>query len=244
VTVVGNQLFWLGNDNFYTFDGSRPVPIGNPLREWFFKGESDPAYLYLVIAAYDRPNQYVWWFYPTNDASLSKAVVFHVPTGRWGTVTKTVEAASIYLSDAITYDTLGDLYATYDDLPTNISYDSPFWTNQSQVLSVADGSHQIQTITANATTSSFTTNSYGDMETFSTLTRIRPRFMTAPTSATLQHRYDNDYGDTWTNGPTATLANGKFDLLWSSRWHQDVVNLVGPWELIDIKTQGVSNGAA
>lgn len=234
--TVGANLYFMGNDNFYVFDGSRPVPIANGLREWFFKTELNPAYVSNVIATYDRPNNFIWFFYPSRTSTtLDKALVFHVPTQRWGRVTIAVEAAATYLSDAITWDGLGTSYSTWNDLPTTISYDSPFWTWQQETMAVINSSHVLQTLAAIATTSSITTGTVGDPQQFSTASRVVPRFTTAPTSATLSHQYDNDYGDTWTAGPSATLTNGKFDLMWSARWHREVMNFVGGFEVVDYK---------
>ena len=245
VVRVGSNLFFLGNDNFYAFDGSRPIPIGNQLREWFFKTQVNPTYLYSIIATYDRPNQFVWFFYPSVSSTyLNKALVFHVPTQRWGSVTITVEAAANYYVDSITYDGLGTIYSTFEDLPTNIAYDSPYWLAQSQVLSVANSAHTIQTMVGSAVSSSVTTCTVGDPQQFSTVNRVRPRFSVAPTSATLTHQYDDDYGDTWTDGPSSTLTNGSFDLLKSARWHREKMDMVGPWEMIDYKVMITPDGTA
>lgn len=233
ICTAGPQVYFMGNDNFYLFEGSRPVPIGNPLREWFFKSEINPSLMYLVTASYDQSNQFVWFFYPSkSSSSLDRALVFHIPSGRWGKVHLSIEAAATYISDPFYIDDLSTLSATIDGLP-DIAYDSPFWTNQSQVMSYVDSSHQLKTFTGNCATSSFVTGNYGDTGVFTTVKRMRPRFVIAPTSASLQHQYDNDYGDTWLNGPSSTLSNGRFDVLWSARWHRANVSLVGPWELID-----------
>ena len=241
ITTAGQQIYFMGNDNFYTFDGSRPIPIGNPLREWFFKTEVNPAYLYLVVAAYDQPNQFIWFHYPSkNSQTLDRALVYHITTGRWGKVHLSVEAAANYISDPVYIDDLGTYSATIDGFP-DIAFDSPIWTNQSQVMSYVDTSHVLKTFTGNCDTSSFVTGSFGG-EQFTTVKRVRPRFIIPPTSATLQHQYDNDYGDSWTNGPSSTLSDGKFDLLWSARWHRGQVSLVGPWEMISYTANIVKDG--
>lgn len=242
---VGSQIYFLGSDNFYVFDGSRPIPIGNPLREWFFKEAVAPAFLYSTVCAYDRPNQFVWFFYVSaSSTTLNKALVFHVPTGRWGHVSINVESAATYLSDSVTYDGLGTTYSTYEDLPTTIAFDSPYWLSQSQVMSVANTSHVVQTLVGTPLSSSITTGSIGDPQQYSTVSRVRPRFSSAPSTATLTHHYDDDYGDDWTVGPSASLVNGSFDLLKSARWHREKIDLTGGWELIDYKIIVTPDGTA
>jgi len=242
IAQAGQQLFFLGNDNFYLFDGSRCVPIGNPLREWFFKSEVSESYSYKTVAAYDRPNQFVWWFYvPTGQTTLTRALVYHITTGKWGKVHLAVEAAATYLSDPITIDGLDTLSATIDGLP-DIAYDSPYWSAASQVMAYADTSHQVKALSGNSTNSSITTGSVGDVGTYSLISRVKPRFLLAPASATLTHQYDNDYGDDWTTSGISTLANGAFDLLHSARWHRGTVDFVGPWEMVDFKATLTQDG--
>lgn len=242
IAQAGPQTYFMGNDNFYVFDGSRPIPIGNPLREWFFKTEINPQYVHTTVAAYDRANQFVWFFYPkVNSTILNRALVYHIPTSRWGKISMDVATAANFITDAISIDGLDAFSATIDGLP-NIPYDSPLWMNQSQVMSVATTSHVVQTLSGNPTTSSFTTGSFGDVNTYSTLLKVRPRFTTAPTTATFVHQYDNDYGDNFTSLPQVSLVNSKFDALWSARWHRGKVDLVGPWEMIDFKADMVQDG--
>lgn len=242
IAQAGLQLYFMGNDNFYVFDGSRPVPIGNPLREWFFKTEVSELYLYKTVAAYDRPNQIIWFFYvPNGQTTLTRALTYHIPTGKWGKSHLAIEAAATYFSDAITIDGLNALSATIDGLP-DIAFDSPYWSASSQVMAYADTSHQIKSLSGNCATSSVTTGSVGDVGSYTLLSRIKPRFLMAPTSATLTHQYDNDFGDNWTTSGTSTLTNGAFDLLHSARWHRGTVDFVGPWEMIDFKATLQADG--
>jgi hypothetical protein len=242
IAQAGPQSYFLGNDNFYVFDGSRPIPIGNPLREWFFKTEVNPEYIYTVTASYDRPNQFVWFFYPSSGSTtLNKALVYHIPTSRWGRVSMDIETIGVYLSDAITIDGMDALSSTIDGLP-NISFDSPYWSSQSQTIAIANTSHVVQTLSGNPVSSSFTTGSFGDVGSFSTISMVKPRFVTAPTSATLTYQYDNDYGDSFVDGSVSSLSNGRFDVLWSARWHRGEVALNGPWELIDFKASIIKDG--
>lgn len=242
ICQAGARAYFLGNDNFYMTETGDPVPIGNGIREWFFKSEVNPAYLYLIMAVYDQPNQFVWFHYPSKTSStLDRALVYHIPTGRWGKVYLQVEAAATYISDPFYIDDLEDLSATIDGLPA-ISYDSPLWTNQSQVMAYVDTSHVLKTFTGNCDTSSIVTGAYGSLDSYSTVTKVRPRYITPPTTATLQHQYDNDYGDSWLDGPSSTLSNGKFDLLWSAKWHRGNVSMTGPWEMISYSANVVRDG--
>jgi hypothetical protein len=130
----------------------------------------------------------------------------------------------------LSYDNLGTSYATYADLPS-ISYDSTVWTSGSSLPAVFDTSHNLKTLDGTATTSGFVLADIGNGEKFSRVMRVRPLFFTAPDSATLTNYYRNNLGDSLTTGATTNLANGKFDLKRSARWHRLELSFSGDVEL-------------
>lgn len=246
VVNVGTAHVFMGAENFYYFDGSRPQPIGNPLRNWFY-AQLNAKYAYKCHGAYDRISGNVWFFYPSNassDGTCDKAVVYNLYSQMWGKVTIGTEASVQYLTGGVTYDSIGSLYTTWDSLPTGVSYDSPYWTAESPSLAVVDTTHTLQTLTASSVSSYITTGNYGDDENFTTITRVRPRFYTAPTSSTFQYMYDLEYGDSFTNGNLVSLADGKYDVLWSSRWHRGQFNMAGDYELAGFQPYFEQSGSA
>ena len=62
VVSTGYNLLFMGMDDFYVFDGVRPVSIGTPVREWFFNNVHT-SYLYKTQGTYDRVTGNVYWFY-------------------------------------------------------------------------------------------------------------------------------------------------------------------------------------
>src|SRR5678816_4110775 len=68
----------MGYEDFYRYDGSRPVSIGNPVKETVF-GELDRSLSYTCAALHDRRNSRVYFFYPPN-----RCVVYNYKTGLWG----------------------------------------------------------------------------------------------------------------------------------------------------------------
>jgi hypothetical protein len=212
------------------------------LREWFFKTEVNKTYIYKIAATYDPANQFIWFFYPSSTSTvLDKALVYHIPTSRWGKVAISIEAANISLGDPITIDGLSALSATIDALPS-ITFDSDFWNQANQIMAYIDTSHQVNTLSGASVSSSITTGNYGSTDEFSMLRKIKPRFTIAPYSAWLTHQYDNDYGDDWQTGQVSYLMNGRFDVLWSARWHRGDVQFNGPWELLSFSADFVPSG--
>ena len=222
---------YMGDDDFYKYDGSKPVPIGsNRVKETVFGAFLRSRY-YACTALHDRQNSRVYFYYPTIDsAQPDKCVVYNYHTDKWGVDDRQIEAATDYVAAAITYDGLGAVYATYDALP-NLAYDQAFIAISKPIPAVFDTSHVLKTLNGVATTTSFTTGDLGDQTQFNTLNRIRPKFLTAPTSATMTNYYRNNIGDALTADATTALSSGTFDVIRDARWHRLMFTMVGDWEM-------------
>ena len=221
---------FMGFDDFYEFNGGRPKPIGQGwVKEEVFT-ELNKTYMERAIALHDRANSIVYFFYPSGSSNNpDKCVVYNYKTQRWGRADRSVEAAFEYISVGLAYDDLGASYSTYNDLPS-VSYDSTIWTAGYPIPGIFNTSHTLKSLDGPSATSGFRLGDLGDDERFSTIMRVRPRFFTAPTSATMTNYYRNNLGDSLTTGATTTLSNGKFDLKRSARWHRLDFSFVGPVE--------------
>ncbi len=231
---VDGVHFFVGEDNFWLFDGSRPVPIADGvLREWFSL-ECNQAFKYKTVCAYDRPTNRVLIFYPSRaSSSLDSCLVYHVKSKRWGRANRSIQAALEYVSSGLTFDTLSTVSATMDGLP-DVGFESPFWSAGGRAFSVFNTSNQLQSLTGASDASSFETGDVGDDDAMLLLQGIRIRYKQAPTSATVQTRHKKNSGETYTDGPSGVLADGKFDVLISDRWHRAQVSFVGPVHITHI----------
>lgn len=220
VVTTGTAHFFIGPDDFYVYDGSRPTALNSPCRNWFFN-TVDQAYLYKVQGTYDRVNQRVHWWYPPKNASgaLTECVVYNVKTNQWGRMTLTIESVADYVSPGYTIDTLSTLSSTIDGLPA-VSYNSPFWSSGSSVVAVFKTDHKAYQLSGVSSESRISTGHYGDNIQFSTISRIRPRFIVSPTSSTLNYAHSNTDASTFNQNITTTYANNWYDLIWSARWHK------------------------
>jgi hypothetical protein len=235
---------FMGFDDFYEFNGGRPRPIGQGwVKETVFN-ELNKTYMERAMALLDRVNSLVYFFYPTGASNNpDKCVVYNYKTQRWGRADRTVEFAFEYISVGLSYDDLGSLYSTYNDLPS-VSYDSTIWTSGYPIPAVFDSSHVLKTLDGPASTSGFTLGDMGEDEKFSTITRVRPRFFTAPSAASLTNYYRENLGDALTTGATTSLNRGKFDFMRSSRWHRLDFSFTGPVELGAMNVEVVEDGVA
>lgn len=234
VNIESAHLF-ASHDGFYAFDGTQPVPIDESVRKWY-QENLNLAYKHRVTALHDRARSMVVWYFPTaasTNGDPDKALVYNYKSGKWGRADLSIEAAAEYVSTQITYDDLGTLYGTYDDLP-EIAYDSPFWTATTFVPAVIDASHRAMALNGAPEASSLTTGDMGDDDTWSLLSRITPRFLTTPTTGSLTS-YSREYmGASLSTRKTAIMGRGRFDLLQSARWHRVKLDFTGPMELAGV----------
>jgi hypothetical protein len=235
---------FMGADDFWRFDGARPIPLGSPLRKTVY-AELDGTYAYKIKTLHDRINSRIYFYYPSDAGGgvVDSCVVYHYRENRWGRDDRTIEAALEFLTGGITYDTLDDYYPTYDDLPSDISYDSPFWTSGSSRRGFFDTTHTLNALEGVAGNSSFTTGDFGDDTNYYLLSRVKPVWTTKPTSAQMTNYYKDSEGDALTTGATTTMYLSRFDLLFSSRWHRLMLEMVGDCELLNINAEYTEDGS-
>ena len=222
VIKTGTAHFFIGSDDFYVFDGSRPEPLNSPCRNWFFNNVNQ-AYLYKTCGTFDYINQRIYWWFVSNSSAggkLDKCIVYNVKSNQWGRMDCDIEYVADYVSSGLTYTTIGSAYATYNDLPTGISYNSPFWTSGSSVIAYFKTDHKAYQMSGVAGESKITTGHYGDNMQFSTLNRIRPRFIQSPTNSSLSYSHSNTDASSFVTNLSSTYANNWYDLVWSARWHK------------------------
>lgn len=242
IISIGSAHIFVGYEDIYLFDGTRPVSIGAGIKEWFFT-ELNLAYAYNIKGLHDREKSLVYIFYPTGaqNATCDACIVYNYKVNKWGRCDRAVECAAEFLSGQVTYDSFGDFFATWEDIPA-ISYDSPFFSQSSPLQIVFDTTHTAKSMTGASATSSFTTGDMGDNYQFSTFERMRVRCKASPTSATMTNYYRNVLGDSLTTDATATMTDGRFDVLRSARWHRAKFDFVGDVEVQSFQPSLVQDG--
>jgi hypothetical protein len=228
VCDIGGAHFIVSNDNFWLFDGTRPVPIGTGVvRQWFLNNSS-PTYRYRTKAIYDKQNNLVHVSYPSlsSTGACDATLVYHVLKKQWGRHDVTVEAPLNYIAPGVTIDGLNSYAATIDTLP-NIPFDSQYWISGGQTPSYFNTSHQLVTLTGTTGASSFTTGDMGDDDAVTMLERARVRFLQTPATASATGYYKMNEGDNLTAGPTNAINDGKFDLRQSARFHRIRFDMTG-----------------
>jgi hypothetical protein len=222
---------FMAENDFYIYDGARPVSIGtNAVRDKVY-GELNRSRQGVAIAQHDRARSLIRWYYPTVDSvNPDKCVVWNYRTNKWGRDDRQVEAAPDFVTPGMIYDQIGSSYATYDSLP-DVPYDSLFVSASTAKTAFFDTSHILKTLDGIPVSGSITTGDIGDDEIFTCLTRVRPRFVTTPVSASLTNYYRNILGSSLSADAGAALNNGKFDFEREARWHRLLMQFNGPTEI-------------
>jgi hypothetical protein len=236
-------LLFMGQEDFYYYDGSRPVPIPNDLRRTIF-GEINKDLAYVSMALHDRKERNVYFFYPVGSSgNPDKCVVFNYKTKQWGRDDRTVEAVLEFIQPGITYDELGDHYATYEDFPPS-SYDTAFWSTGFPSPAIFNTLHRVQTLDGPSTTSALILGDQGSDEFASLFSRAQPLFTVKPESATMKNYYRDSLGDDLTLDQTVLMDDkGRFDVLRSANWHRTHYEFTGDVEFgavrLDMKQDGL-----
>jgi hypothetical protein len=236
--------FLVGLDSFYIFDGTRPTPIGyGETRQWFYD-ISSPQYRYKTECVYDRQNRCIWIFFPSVDSTVNnKALVYHIPSKKWGKVDMTPESTLNYVSAGVTIDGLASISSTIDGL-ASYSFDSQYWLSGGRSLAIFDSSHQLQSITGPSTSSTMTTGDVGDDDSYTLLNKIRLRFAPGykPSVASVQTFTKSEDGGTPVLTCTSTMQDGKFDVLESARWHRGTFSFTGDHRVTGIAATLIAEG--
>lgn len=231
ICAVGARHYFVGDSDLYVFDGQQAAPIGEAVKSWFF-GRLNRTWISSIKSLHDKTAKIVYWFYPSGNSTTPNSVLaYHYDSRRWGAFDLSVTDVLETVTDAITYDALGSLFSTYDDLP-NIPYDSPFWSASSPVLAYLSSDNYLTSLSGSASSMSLVTGWFGDENAVSTCSRVRPRMRSAPTSGTLTHQTLSALGSVVQVVPgSSTLTNGRFDVLRAARYHRFSITLSGSCEI-------------
>ena len=237
--VSGIGHIFVGQDNFYLFNGSGlPTAIGDGVKDWFFN-DMNVSLKNNIRSSVDQTRSNVWFFYPRNDSTNNPtgAIIYNYKAQKWGVWLGEIEAAVEFLTGQTSYDSST---GTYDS--QILSFDDPSWTNTTPFPAIVDSTHTLKTLTGTSGTANITFGDVGHDAYYSTFTRSRVRFISAPTTATMTHQYKANSGEIWSLGSTATMNDGKFDFTRSSRWHRVTLQTVGDCEFSAIDYALVESG--
>jgi hypothetical protein len=236
VSVEGVGLLFPGRDNFYIFDGSRATPIGTNRVAEFFLEDLNIAEARRMIGYHNRNEWTVFWWYTSiaSTAALDRYLAYNYRANTWTYGRKTVKFAFEYLEPGITFDEVGDYYATWDDLP-DAPYDTAFGSGGTFRPAVIDATNTIYKLEGTGNPTYYTTGNVGIDGGVTVVTRIRPRFKVVPTTGNQEHRYADILGSTEeVSRSNSGMTDGSFDHVWAARWHKVKHSYTGDMEIMGL----------
>ncbi len=237
VVDTGVSHLFVGEDDIYIYDGVRPRSVASgKVRQWFVDNR-DPVYAYRTKVLWDRQNSLAYFCYPSTTSAgvTDQALVYHTKSGKWGLITRNIEAVVNFISPSFTYDGGSVLVTTYDASPA-IAYDSPFWVSGSESAAIFETDHVLKTLSGAPGDSTFTTGDFGDEDGSTLCDQVKLRFRRSPTASTCQGYTKTDIGTAMpTTGTSAARDDAAYDLRQSGRWHRFEFDLTGACEFTAIR---------
>lgn len=247
VVSIGTMHIFLGSDfQVYSFDGTRPVPIGKEVNLWLRENWSD-MYQDIVESYKDVRTGLIYWYIcsKSNASGIPDlCLVYNYFTGKFGRADNNVEAACQAVTGQITWDGMGALpgVTTWDTLPA-IPYNSSYWSQSSLVGAVFDPNHQMQSLTGASISSSLTTGYFGDDSDFTYIQGILPRFRVAPETCSGQATLVKILGTQPTFVQLPEWYDGEIACDFSTRWCSITLRMTGDHEILGAMPRLLSAGA-
>jgi len=192
--------YFLSDDGFYACDGTNVKNIGaEKVNRYFFNTLREDV-LSTMSVAVDPINNLIIWGYPSIDMDY-RAMVFHIPTGRWSYADSTAGRVAPVSTPSLTLEDLDNFSASLDAL--TIPLDSRTWLGGKLLLLGVKGSRLI-TFTGTPKTATIET---ADIETNgrqSMITMIKPIVDNGSGSASVASRKTLDEAVVF---PTVTAAS-------------------------------------
>lgn len=235
IASVDYAHYFMGEDDFYMFDGTRPVPFGAPVKVTVFSA-LDKSKIHLCQSLVDVTHSRIYFFYPdsTTTSYANRCVVYNYRTRKWGKDDRTIQAAGVYVSSGLQYQDLGTYYSTYANFP-NAPYGSAFLAASTETPAIIDSTATIKTLTGTPGITSFRLGDYGDNFNYSLLRRVEPRFFKEPQSGAMTNYYKYSAGEDYMPDTTTAMDNRRFDLMRSARWHTADFSFTGAVDLSELQ---------
>lgn len=120
---VNNTFFWYDQSGFY--GGADAINIGAEKVNDYIRRIADAEKRSKMVGCYDPRTKIIWWLFNLDSGGQLMLGYDHI-LKEWTQANMMVDYIFPVVAPGYTYETWGDLFATYGDLP-NISYDSSFW---------------------------------------------------------------------------------------------------------------------
>lgn len=217
VCKVGNNIFYLGLDGFYMFNGQYSEPIGaNKVDKTFF-ADLDQNYMDRIRSIVDQRKMLIYMSYAgagNTGGRPNKLMIFNYSPNaqrRWAQAEIDTEILCASLADGYTLDTLDTLSSSIDAL--TVSLDSEMYTGGQYSLAAFDSSNKLNYFNGSALTATLETTEFQGADGHRTqIGEICPLIEgDSNTVITLTVLHRNQLTASYTTEPTISLnASGYF----------------------------------
>lgn len=159
IVKFGSNVFYLAQDGFYVFDGTRSIPIGEEKVNSFFFNSLNVSYLDRIKSVLLVEQSVIIMIYPDGFASSgtpNRGLCYNYVNNVWSYISD-IMTETLFISRSIGYtiDTVDSIYATIDSVP--YSFDSRFWAGGQLVLVGFNSSHYLISFIGSALDATFET---------------------------------------------------------------------------------------
>ncbi len=218
LVVAEDAHFFLGEDDFYVFDGTRPRPISQHMREWMF-ANMDELTSATISGAYDPVRKIVVWTW-RKISGAQIGVCYSLTTGLWGRANHAVT----FVRNAQHIEALSG--------QNEISSQS-----LRPSLMGFDGFGQFRYSDNEYDPAWIMSGDFGHEEKDTDITKVRLRFVTRPQSVSGTHYPRDVYSDSFDSSPTpVSFTEDRVDTNQQSKFHRFRIDMTGDWEMAMFNT--------
>jgi len=236
VVKVGNQIFYLGHDGFYLFNGSSSIPIGAGKVNKTFLADLDDNYVDRVTAAYDAKESIIYVAYPgasNFSGYCNKMLAYSLTENRWSPIDLAENSISLLFnpfSSGYNLDELDDVLPGGIDA-WNISVDTSSFTGGIIQLGAMDYNWKLSYFSGSAMDAILETKEVRFGQGVSTVFEARP-IVEGFTTCTMRGRYRDGLNESYafTDSKTPRSNNGSCHMRARGQYHRFLVNLTGDFD--------------
>lgn len=124
VCNIGHMVFYLSDDGFYMFDGSRSQPIGaEKINRWFLEEDFNISYKDKMTSTVDPQNQLAVWSYVSNssiDGRPDRLLIYNYALNRWSLVNVKTDLIAPFFTPGYSLEDLDNISTNLDALPASL----------------------------------------------------------------------------------------------------------------------------
>jgi len=245
VASAGDALYFIGNDNIYSFDGFSLAPIPNKLAQWLFSQSLDINYATKTIGAYDSANDIVSFQYASRTANprgtLDTRLMWHRKSGRWcidHIVIQGEAQVNLPTISGTTYGQMTTTYPLYGSITPGTTYGmlaSPSSVSTSHAVFLGDNNLYTFSGLPRQLNTFFITNDIGTPERQTSIYRSRLSWSIFPINGNMQiiglGKDIDGQSATQISALTSMGPRGFFDFRQTARWNDLKYYVTGDAEI-------------